>query len=98
MRHFLNVSGAALVLATLVGCATQDQYIATAPPAQLTKPATQKVDLKPICGTVKPYTPAAQTDLATAIAALPAGSPIIPAMGDYKRMRDEARACATAAQ
>lgn len=81
----------------LAGCASNEQIIpATALPA-VTKPVTQAVDLRPMCITVKDYSAAAQADLLAAIEALPKSSPIIPAFGDYKRMRDEARACANAA-
>lgn len=56
-----------------------------------------QVDLRPMCGTVKDYSPADQVVLAKAIDALPGDSPIIPVIGDYKRMRDEARACQSSA-
>lgn len=64
-----------------------------APPAAPN--AIAPVDVAKVCGQVKDIDQAA---LASAIAALPADSPIIAAMGDYKRMRDEARACQRAAQ
>lgn len=57
--------------------------------------AIAAVDVGKVCGQIKDID---QSALASAIAALPADSPIIAAMGDYKRMRDEARACAAAAK
>lgn len=45
------------------------------------------------CVKVKDLSPAEQSALGGAISQLPANSPIITAMGDYKRMRDESRVC-----
>jgi uncharacterized lipoprotein YajG len=50
------------------------------------------------CVTIKPMTPQEQSALAGAVSSLPADSPIITAMGDYKRMRDESRVCALIAR
>lgn len=45
------------------------------------------------CVTVKTLTKQEQASLADAVSQLPPDSPIITAMGDYKRMRDESRVC-----
>lgn len=45
------------------------------------------------CVTVKELSPADQAALAAAVGSLPSDSPLIQAMGDYKRMRDESRVC-----
>ena len=45
------------------------------------------------CPVVKPYTPAEQSALATALDALPGDSPLRGAIDDYGVLRDQARAC-----
>lgn len=82
-------------IAMFAGCAGQGPEVSTAQPISIT---TAPVDLRPMCGTVKTYTDQQMTDLAAAIGALPDNSPIPPAFGDYRRMRDEARACAKASR
>lgn len=94
-RHNLRMLAAAAIVITsagLAGCfatAAPPAPVASAPPRPL-KP----VDIKPICITVKTYTPAEEQALGAAISALDENNPIIPAMGDYHRMREQARACA----
>lgn len=56
-------------------------------------PGVHTVDLSGTCLTVKEYAPGELASLGDAIAQLPNDSPIISAMGDYKRMRDQSRAC-----
>ena len=76
----------------LAGCAAPQCPApppAAAPPAAANKP----VDLTAMCGTVAPLD---DQELAQAFAGLPDNSPLIFAIGDYKRMRDEARACLAA--
>lgn len=75
----------------LAGCEARDSQILAAP-----MPRIQQLDLGRVCGSVKTYTVQELQALAIAIQALPDDSPIIPAIGDYKRMREEARACAAA--
>lgn len=47
------------------------------------------------CVPLREYTLEQQGALADAVDALPESSPLIPAMLDYSRMRDQARACLT---
>lgn len=89
----LHVMASSLLALALAGClgAGQDRPQTDAPPA----PA---IHLSGLCLEVKQYSPAELAALADAVEHLPAKSPIIPAMGDYKRMRDESRACQAAAK
>lgn len=80
----LRRSMLALTFLLLSGCAAGVMSSDPAPPA---------VSLSPVCPAVKNYTPDEQKALAKAVAALPADSPIIGAMGDYSRMRAASRAC-----
>lgn len=50
------------------------------------------------CVVVKEMTPREQSALADALGKISTDSPIVTAMGDYKRMRDEARVCQLIAQ
>lgn len=71
----------ALACLLLSGCAT-------APVPQLIPPATTVV-----CLPVKTYSPDEQRAISTALASLPANSPLIGVIADYEGMRDAARAC-----
>ncbi|HEV2530969.1 hypothetical protein [Phenylobacterium sp.] len=62
--------------------------------AVLSACATRAPALKAVCPPVRPYSLAEQQALATALAALPPGSPLAQAMVDYGRERAALRACA----
>lgn len=99
--HHHNVSVlkpavAALLALAVSGCLGRGEEIATAPPP-VSQPKVTSVDLRPMCGTLKNWTAEEMTAVADALAALPASNPIFPFIGDYRRMRDEARACQKAA-
>ena len=82
-----------IVLAlALVGCAhpTAQDFGVPPPPAA--------ANIASLCLKVKAYTDAQYQALASAIEALPVGSPIIDAFADYARMRKESVACATTAK
>jgi hypothetical protein len=100
MRPHRKIGGpalaAALALFGATGCLGTGAAVSP-PVAVVTTPApkveVKPLDVKPICGTVRVYSPAEEKYLAEAVTALPKNSPIIPALGDYRRMREEARAC-----
>lgn len=50
------------------------------------------------CASVTPLSDKQQDAIVAAEKALPDGSPLTPALLDWKRMRDEGRACARAAR
>lgn len=87
-RHNLSVLRLmflGLVALAVVGCMPKDAIETTAPPRAL----APTVKLSGLCLEVK----AAPAGLDEALAPIPADSPIIAAMADYKRMRDQSRAC-----
>ncbi len=93
-RHNLRMLAAAALV--LTGTALAGCFITAAPPPPATSGALQplpKLDVKPICGTVKEYSAAEEKALADAVATLDEKSPIVAALGDYRRMREQARAC-----
>lgn len=78
-----RLAAPALAFLVLSGCASGDASSSNPPP----------VSMAPVCPAVKTYTLDEQKALAKAVAALPADSPIIGALGDYSRMRAASRAC-----
>lgn len=67
-------------------------------PATVAPSVAATISLRGVCPRVKVYTPAELAALGDAIDRLESSSPIIPAMADYKRMRDQGRACALSAK
>ena len=86
----------AIAAMALAGCVPKDQIQTVPeapPPVPATKPTVKMIDLTKLCVIVKTYTPAEEKALADAVSALPATNPVITAMGDYRRMREDGRAC-----
>lgn len=71
----------------LAGCEHNAQPLPSPPPPP------PVVTVKAVCPSVKVYSAADQAALAAAVAALPATSPLVGAMVDYKNLRDRLRAC-----
>lgn len=97
-RHNLRVLASMACVAgflAVASCAKDEDLAASlaALPQPAPTVAAKPIDLKAVCEKVKDYSPAEIKALADAVIRLDKNSPIIPAMGDYKRMRDEARAC-----
>ena len=98
-RHnldILRIMCAGLLALTVAGCFPKDQIEALPPPP---RPIVKPVDVSGLCLEVKDYnqkqpdgTTFAQK-LAAALAPIPADSPIMAAMADLERMRDQSRAC-----
>lgn len=79
IRRF--VIAAAVALPVLVAACAHDQRPPPVPPPAI------------VCPPLKTYTADQEKALAVALAALPAGSPLVGAMADYGALRATVRAC-----
>jgi hypothetical protein len=88
MRSGLSLLGLSIAAMCLTACAVtvSEPKVATPVPAA-------GVTSRPGCPQVAPIKPVDQDTIAAAIAALPAGSPLLIIADDDLKMRDEARAC-----
>lgn len=94
-RHNLRVLALAAVAMASIGLQGCFGNASDLPPAPSL--SIKPVDLKPICGQVKIYSPAESAALAAALEHLDPHNPLVAAIGDYRRMREEARACQASA-